>query len=276
MHTPTASPGHRALARSRSRSTLLALWLCSAAAGTVAAAEPPMQFLFAGQARPAREAGQTGPTAWKLGEYTALRLVTAENGAEPSQHPVAMLSPERLRQLLAEIRLAGSGTETLFGRDELDSLIPAIIQALQSARPDQDLLLLSTSRRQQGLFGNPLSMALRLFVRNDELNLLAGADRLDLVARHRSTGLIPEIAFGSRLLPGSPQLTGSGSNRRPDWLVLPLQPPTAQPGAASGHPAAGTTGSIEQRLRALKHLREQDLITDEDYTTRRRELLREL
>ncbi len=82
---------------------------------------------------------------------------------------------------------------------------------------------------------------------------------------------------------------------RSDWLVLnvgslaagdpPAAAPTtvsvgtshsATPSAAAANPSGGASPSIEERLLRLKRLREQDLITDEEYKRKRNEILDQL
>ena len=89
---------------------------------------------------------------------------------------------------------------------------------------------------------------------------------------------------------------------RSDWLVLnvgalaaddrsaavPAMPPAvpamlsagtsqnAAPGAGAAKPSSSPSPSIEERLLRLKRLREQDLITDEEYKRKRNEILDQL
>jgi hypothetical protein len=84
---------------------------------------------------------------------------------------------------------------------------------------------------------------------------------------------------------------------RPDWLVLNVSSlaapdqraaatatstPTvtsqdALPASAgAAKPSTRASPSIEERLRRLKHLREQDLITEEEYNRKRSEILDQL
>jgi hypothetical protein len=88
-----------------------------------------------------------------------------------------------------------------------------------------------------------------------------------------------------------------GGKLRPDWLVLNVSPraapdqraaapATITPGVTSQNalpasagvadPARSALPSIEDRLRRLNRLREQDLITDEEYKRKRSEILDQL
>lgn len=253
------------------------------AAATAGAAEGPLDFVFLGQARPARVPGQTGPVAWKVAEYSAVRLVPIEPAAAPNQHP-ARLEPEQLRAQLAAIRVNAGGRlpEPLFSRDELDELLPAIVIALRGAQPEQDLVLLSTSRRGASFLAPPLSVTARLFMQDGALQVLVHDIRLDVTNAYRSTRLLPELNFGSRSAAAAVELSGLGlAQRRPDWLALQPGAPvpavaTAPVPAAPPSVAAPAPASLEQRLRTLKSLHAQGLISDEDYAHKRRELLGDL
>lgn len=269
----------RPAARWRCLILLAGLGLSAAMAGAV---EGPLDFVFLGQARPAREPGQTGPVAWKVAEFSAVRLVPIEPAAAPNQHPAA-LEPEQLRGPLAAIRVnaGGRSPEPLFSRDELDELLPTIVTALQGAQPDQDVVLLSTSRRGASFLAPPLSVTARLFVQDGALQVLVHDARLDVTNAYRSTRLLPELRFGARAAPAPVDLHGAGMlQRRPDWLALTpaALPPAAVAAAAvpSVAPSVPLPVSLEQRLRTLKHLHAQGLISDEDYAHKRRELLGDL
>lgn len=265
------------------RSVLLACLISLGALTTSAgAAEGPFDFVFLGQARPARVAGQDRPQAWRLGEFSALRLVPIESGAAANQHP-ADLSPDWLQAQLERLRTGSNGTERLFGKDELEELVPVLAQAFKAARPEQDLLLLSTSRRGQGLLTPPLSLTARLYVSAGALHLLVGEERADLSMTYRQTRIVPQPATGSRATAGPAQLGGTGWQRRQaGWLQIGL-PGTvaavADPAASSGaamDAGAAEASRLEQRLRLLKQLHEQGLISAEDYAGKRRALLDQL
>lgn len=60
----------------------------------------------------------------------------------------------------------------------------------------------------------------------------------------------------------------------PHWLVIDyadFQNQTAEPGTAP----VSTTGALEERLRTLKHLRDEGLITEEDYAEKKKTLLKD-
>jgi len=120
-------------------------------------------FLFDSKKTPA-EPAQVDPhrRTWRIGEFTAMRLVPREAGSSANQQP-ANLHPEGLRQQLALVRTAVKGTpQPLFANDELAGLVEPLLQALSVAGPGDDVLLLSTARRGDGVMVAPLGITARL------------------------------------------------------------------------------------------------------------------
>ncbi len=302
------------------------------ALAAVALAEPAaagvLDFLFGNSAEkqatptPAR----TGKRVWAIGEFTEVRLVKAETGAPANSHPIN-LSPEAIRALLGGVRtpVSGGGDEALFGVSELADLVESIQLALAAALPDEDLLLVSTSRRGGGLLTAPTAITSRLFVTGDRLNVIVHDNRFEFFGLYRGAGTLPTFVFGSRTNPSLVNLRRAGANaRRADWLEIPFsaanaaievpgaaaQPATAVPAvpaaaAAPAAPAAATApvpapapaaaatpvqpaaapgrardpafyDEQEQRLRTLKRLRDNNLISEEEYQQKRREVLQQL
>ncbi|UZD56315.1 SHOCT domain-containing protein [Caldimonas aquatica] len=252
---------------------------------------------------------------WSVREFTQVRLVPREPQAQANQHPAAY-TPEQLRRWMETITFLRNGRqEPLFGADELAELPVALAQALAFAAPGDDVVLLSTSRRDAGLLATPLGITARLFVQPaGALNLVVHDARLDFVNAYRGSRLLPEFDFGSRERPGSVTLASSAAElRRQDWLVFrgaegaataaaggvaragasvpaaPAAPAGVNAGAPGGGPtAAGRAAASgravaprdahfyeeqEQRLQALKRLRERDLISEEEYRAKRKEIL---
>jgi hypothetical protein len=241
--------------------------------------------------------------SWTLHDFTTIRLVPREAGAAGNQHP-AQLEAEALRQQLAQVRFdVGAGTQALFAVDELAELVEPLVDAFANAKPDDDVLLLSTSRRGTGIFSQPLGITARLFVQGGQLQLLVNDTRLEFFNAYKGSGNLPQFTFGSRAKASSASLRSStGSSQRPDWLALPttaaaaVQRPSA---AAAPTPAPATVvvpapapasppqpslrprdpgyaDEVEQRLLTLKRLRERGLISEEEYQNKRSEILRSL
>jgi len=120
-----------------------------------------LDSLFGGASSGGESAkGDARRRTWTLHEFTTIRLVPRESGASPNQHPV-QVEPETLRQQLTQVRFESrQGGQALFAADELGELTEALAQALSNAGPDDDVLLLSTSRRGGSLLEQPLGEAL--------------------------------------------------------------------------------------------------------------------
>jgi len=237
-------------------------------------------------------------TQWNLGEFSYVKLVPAETGAPPNAQPVN-LAPGGLAALLGSVRatLDGKGVP-LFYKDEVAALAPALSEALAQAGPDQDVVLVSTSRRGHYLM-RAEGLTARIFVRGGALNLLVHDARLAFMDAWLELNTLPTFVFGSRTQPGDADLQAPGAQRvRPDWLVLPLAPAAALPPAVAPPPAApapvpsaapapapkpapssreeAAYQSTAERLRTLERLRDDHLITEAEYQARREAILKSL
>ena len=152
-----------------------------------------------------------------------------------------------------------------------------LAEALTVADPAEDLILFSSSRRAQGYLSSPLAVAARLFVKNGALNLIVQESRMEVLGRYSPDSDLSKIEFGSRVRASKVALhSPMGLSQRSDWLVFNLDPlpvpapPAAKAGEAPAHP------DHERRLRELKHLLEEKLITDKEYQAKRAEILKSL
>ena len=261
-------------------------------------------FLFGAKSGQAdKPASSSERRIWRIGEFTAIQRAEREAGAGANQQP-ATIAPETLRQLLAPVRLVvGKNNVALFHPEELSDLIEPLAEALSVAGPGDDLLLLSTHRRGEGILRTPTGLTARLFVQGDALNLIVNDARRDFVNAYIGSRIPPTFAFGSRTTASSVALQDPGATlKRADWLAIPLQRaaaapvvapapvvlplavPAAQPAAVAApapapaaRPAApAPADEIEQRLLTLKRLRERNLISEEEYQQKRREILQAL
>ena len=244
--------------------------------------------------------------SWTINEYSGVRLVPREPGSTPNQHPL-QIDRESLRQMLGQVRFeVRDSAQSLFAVDELAELSDPLSQALANAGPDEDVLLLSSSRRGAGLFSQPLAVTARVFVRDGALQFIVNDARYEFFNEMRGSNRAPNFTFGSRSKAGSVRLrSGLGTSPRPDWLALPVgaqaaavaspampQPAGAVPSVAPAAvapvvaPAAATAvpgprdpnfaNEVEQRLITLKRLRDKGLISEEEYQQKRREILSQL
>ena len=239
----------------------------------------------------APSAGATKQRLWPLHEFTRIELAAREPGSEPNQHP-ATLQAEALRQQLAQVQFNGrNGLQPLFAADELAELVPPLVQALGRAGPGDDVLLLSSTRRDGNIIVAPTALTVRLFVRGGSLQFIVRDARYEFYDTYRGTHVAPRFSFGSRSSAGAVTLQGAGvANPRPDWLSIPLQATASAPAAlapaalvapapvVAPPPArkaldAAAADDIERRLETLKRLREKNLITEDEYQQKRKEIL---
>ncbi len=236
-------------------------------------------------------------TQWKLGEHTWVKRVPAEAGAPLNEHP-AKIDRVALQQRLGEVRFLADGQENpLFHKDELASLAEPLREALSLASPGEDLTLLSTHKRGGSFLSSAYGITARLFVQGGQLQLLVHDARLDFVDRYRGSQVLPEFHFGARSAASGIILKHpTAIVRRNDWLSLSLvglvaqepgtvamppglpapMPPKATPGASTKPRDAAFFAEQEQRLRALKRMREENLISEEEYQQKRRDVLQGL
>lgn len=265
-----------------------------------------MDFLFGGSSSKQGEASKPSPKRreWTIGEFTAVRLQAQEPGAAPSEHP-ANVSPQWVKQALRSMTITfNKREEPLLHADEVEELAVPVSQALSVAGPHDDVLLLSTSKRDGGLLGTAYGVTARLFVQGGALQFIVHDTRLDFVHAYRGSRIVPDFVFGSRADQSKAVLNAPGDTQpRPDWVAFRLDAPAAPaaapvaatpapaaavkpvaeraPAAPPPVPAAGGRDARffeeqEQRLRTLKRLREQDLITEDEYQQKRREILQTL
>lgn len=234
-------------------------------------------------------------TYWDLSFFTWIRLVSRESGAPLNEHP-ATLAPEALQQKLGAIRVQlEDGVEPLFFPQELAALVKPLGEALATAEPGEDLLLVSSNRRGAGLLSAPLTLTARLFVRDGALQVILMDTRHNFADAFHGTSIQPEFTFGSRSKLGPALLKCEGAPQpRPDWVAFPLEslraqtavapapvvpvpnalPPTAPPAPEGVNRDSTFYRMQEVRLRSLKHLRDENLITDAEYQAKRLEILK--
>jgi len=231
--------------------------------------------------------GETPRSQWKLSEFTWVKRQRAEAGAPANAHP-AKLEAEGLRRSLATIQFKGEkGLEPLFAKEELAPLIEPLREALSLAGPGDDLVLLSTHKRGGSFLSSPYGVTARFFVQDGALNVLVHDTRLDFMDRYRGMQILPEFRFGSRAAASKVEVKcAEATSRRSDWLQFPLESLGAAKETPKVDPAptpasiavpkvrdAAYFEELEKRLRVLKRMRDENLITDEEFLKKRREIL---
>jgi hypothetical protein len=254
---------------------------------------PAMLLALAPLALPAAEP----QTKWQLANFTWVKRVPAEPDAAANAHPAA-LSPEALQALLGPVQATVDGQPTpLFAPGELKALAKALAEALAQAQPGDDLVLLSTYKRGGGFMEPSIGLTARLFVQDGALNLLVHDARLAFMDRYAAEHTLPEFAYGSRKAASGARLQAPGARaQRPDWLTLPLPaspaaavvaPVVVAPGAAPAPAPAPAPAAAEardaafyeaqsQRLKALKKMRDEGLLSEAEYQQKREAILKTL
>lgn len=239
-------------------------------------------------------AAAPGQTQWNLNTFTWVKRVPAEAGAPANAQPAA-LSPEALQALLGPVQATLEGqAQPLFAKEELKALSKALSGALAQAQPGEDLLLLSTFKRGGGFLELALGVTARLFIREGALNLIIHDARLDFMDRYLADRTVPTFHHGSRQAASGVILQATGATTlRGDWLAMPIQTATSAPiSAATTAPAVKTpdlapeapTGPRDaafyaaqsQRLKALKQMRDEGLLSEAEYQQKREAILKTL
>lgn len=138
-----------------------------------------------------------------------------------------------------------------------------------------------------------LGVTARLFLKGGALNLIVHDTRLDFMGRYVAEQVLPAFVYGTRASASGAKLEAPGATcLRADWLALPLTASPAVPAAptsatAPAAPAAAlapaTAGPRDaafyeaqtERLRALKRLRDEHLITESEYQAKREAILKD-
>jgi Short C-terminal domain len=214
--------------------------------------------------------------------------------ALPNNHPAEM-TEELLFALLGSVQVRESLKEKpvpLFTEGSLHLLTPHLQQALRQAGPGEDVTFVIIGLYRTLLGGNtPKATSGRLFCQGGKLNLIFGVvkdegrSRLDAVDRDYRL-----IAAGSRqdtsqgewsLVPGDDR---TFELQRRDWVVFdPKAEFAARPVPAyvqaSPTPVMlmkkGAELPLTQRLGTLNELKEKGLITGDEFSSKRREIMNE-
>lgn len=297
-------------------SRISAALILSAALATPAAHAGFFDDLFGGKESTRLEKwAASADDTMKWGEWDFLRIETRGSQAQPSAQPV-QLTEEQVATALASIRIQGfKETTLLFSEDEIRRFAPAIAIGLAKANAYQDLAFVSTGQHAwSGLMAPLLANSGRIFFSEGRLNLILGSAHVDFLSDLRQgSRQAPRFDLGSRGT-RSPKVTIVGVDKgdakiiREDWVaiaigdavapaapavpaanavnrdrIMPVSPasrPVAQPApqaTPAAEPAADPFYSKQEvRLRSLKRMRDQGLITDEEFQQKRAEILKNL
>lgn len=245
---------------------------------------------------------------WTSGlQFVALKAVPAK---APTNDQPNSVPADRLRTLLGSLKVKWGthSVQPVFTPSALGKLDPALSKALSEARPHQDVVFAVVTQGRPPNTGmllihgrQPLMTTGLVYYRNGRLNIIFGKMHTPFEARYINTGTPPQLTPGSRkqrvqsgwAVVGGKQMTHPRPNR-PDWVrfaintsktaELPVTPPMPMPkrAANNGQPTqlrtegSATYQSIAGRLRILKKLHANGLITGKEYRQKRQEILNNL
>jgi hypothetical protein len=254
----------------------------------------------------ARDAGREDPlpgevTPTSRGVYTddmylhVRREPQGESGGQVAlnDHPVA-LRVKRIRTWLRDLEVRpedGGEPLTLVPSEQLPELSAILAQALREARPDEDVVF-HVFRTAGSWFGSERRVTTaRVFYRNGALNLIFGdlddfySERIDRNLQPLRSGKRGSESELSGRVVDSPRV--AFVNNRDDWIRLDAAavsaPTRARPSPKIAEPMSVSTPApttrdprwtqLEERLLILDGLRQKGLISQDDYETKKQELL---
>lgn len=230
-----------------------------------------------------------------LDESSRIALYSTE--AEPgnrNSHPIT-LAADQLSAALSRVRARSGETNEiidLFPEKNREEAAKLLAKELRRIDPDQELHLVSFRKSGTIFSGSRTASGARVFMENGQLNLIFG--QIDLRYSEFRDPDRPVPPMGSRqqaaslkgrLMPAEGSTFVDGRN---DWVALDLvrnvsPPPAIAPAAKGWAPAPGgeppkaaikpKERSIEEKFQVLKNLRDKDLITEQDYVDKKREIL---
>ena len=210
---------------------------------------------------------------------------------QPNDHPVE-LTQERITAILSSIEMRqtdSSKPEALLTRPAIQALAPYLQQGLQQASPADDVTfaIIGLHDALYGLAKSPKVTTGRVFYKAGRLNIIVGIvqqevrDRDDRRLFPFTPGSRKEAAEGEwSLLPRSGQ-NGYALIRK-DWMTFgeDWQAPVIQPAVAEQRlqpvqpeKRSSDTRKPAERLSTLKELKDNGLISEEEYRGKRMEIL---
>lgn len=229
--------------------------------------------------------------------HESARIVVYSTESEPgyrNSHPIT-LAADQISAALSRVRARSGetgGIIDLFPKKNREEAAGRLAMELSRIDSDQELHLVSFRRVGTLISGQRNASGARVFVENGRLNLIFGQiDRFFSEFRDPDRPIPPmgsrkrETSLKGEIIPADGVAFVDG---RKDWVLLDLaraaKPvsavvPTAQsadqaPGVPSPEAAIrANEKSMEEKLQVLKQLREKELITEQEYVERKRQIL---
>lgn len=251
---------------------------------------------------------------WEENDQSVVLVPQDADGAPPNDHPATVAARDIERMLASlEFRYVDDGNETapapVFSAEQVDILGAALATGLARAAPTQDVrfsIIGAHRLSPDALVRRNRLTAGRVFFHEGELNIIFG----EIQSPYRKKNIYGRLEqdfypreYGSRRTPAEREavLVASTATRlredaggtRYDWVICdpgavtsspgPTSANATQPDAAVASPPPGqaaaeapAAGDLEQRLRTLKRLRDEHLISEETYREKVNEILEEL
>jgi hypothetical protein len=217
----------------------------------------------------------------------------------PNDHP-AVVSADRLTGMMETLSFRATGSQkpdALLTPQSIQILAPLLQEALQQAKPGEDITfaVIGLYNSLYGFAKSPKVTTGRVFVRSGSLNIIFGQlqqevrDRDDRRLYPFISGSWNEVAAGDWSVRISDQPGASlvrkdwvafGSVWQPAVKVVPAQEP-GKPGAVSPPSQTQKGAKIDSRspadrLNVLKELKDNGLISGDEYSIKRMEILNSL
>jgi hypothetical protein len=238
-------------------------------------------------------------------QFVALdsQVSNRDSTTAPNNHP-SEITQARLAAVLTSLEIRASDSsriEPLFTRDSLDTLVPQLQLGLRQALPGEDVTfaVIGLYKTLYGFAKSPKVITGRMFVKAGQLNIIFGLVQQDVNEREDrrlspfTPGTRSSVAAGDwKILPPAGQ---DVTLLRKDWVAFnegwnpPIEPPAtpavktvplqnipAQPAQPPAQPAKQRiedTRSPADRLIILNGLKEKGLISDDEYRSKRMEIL---
>lgn len=239
--------------------------------------------------------------AYSNGEFDQVHWVASK---EARRHPMK-LSAEWLGKALAQVQMQDGKKQTAWlDAESAQNLANGLAAALEKANPQQESIFFVTNRASSGFVAGKQGNSGRAFIDARGLNLIVGEAHVEFFGAYRATRMLRKFDFGSTTKASPVKLLNAPlAGERSDWLLFPLQaaspvpavqPVSSVPAAIAVMPAATSTtvpavpanaaptrdekfyAQQEMRLKSLKRMREQNLLSEEEYQAKRREILQDL
>ncbi|MDA8428517.1 MAG: SHOCT domain-containing protein [Geobacteraceae bacterium] len=209
-----------------------------------------------------------------------------------NDHPVD-INPVRLRAMLASIEIRSEDNnkpEQLITNESLEVLVPQLVQGFQQAAPGEDVTfaIIGLYKAMFGFAKTAKVTTGRAFYKAGHFNIIFGLVRKDF--NERDDRRLSPFTPGSRLTISKgdwtllPQPGQNGYNQiRNDWVTfsdawqMPVavqnMPVGQHPSAPAPYVRSTDTRSPAERLATLNELKSKGLISEDEYRSKRMEIL---